>query len=85
MSEIFRSLSISAPPPRRLRSMVVARPRDASAFAETLVHELRHSKLGALLPLFPMLDDRAELYYAPRRPTHGTNPGSSVVLMPSSA
>ncbi|MFI8435477.1 HEXXH motif domain-containing protein [Streptomyces sp. NPDC079020] len=49
-------------------SMVVARPGDGLALAETLVHEFQHSKLGALLHLFPMLDDdREERHYAPWR------------------
>ncbi|MEE1794578.1 HEXXH motif domain-containing protein [Streptomyces sp. BE308] len=49
-------------------SMVVARPGNGLALAETLVHEFQHSKLGALLHLFPMLDDdRDERYYAPWR------------------
>ncbi|MCX5415337.1 HEXXH motif domain-containing protein [Streptomyces sp. NBC_00059] len=49
-------------------SMVIARPPDGLALAETLVHEFQHSKLGALLHLFPLLDDdRSELHYAPWR------------------
>ncbi|MFI2779784.1 aKG-HExxH-type peptide beta-hydroxylase [Streptomyces sp. ALB3] len=49
-------------------SMVIARPTDGLALAETLVHEFQHSKLGALLHLFPLLDDdRSELHYAPWR------------------
>ena len=43
--------------------------RPARALAETLVHESQHSKLAALLHLFPLLDDdREERYYAPWRP-----------------
>ncbi|PAZ11404.1 radical SAM protein [Streptomyces sp. SA15] len=50
-------------------AMVIARPSRALALAETLVHEFQHSKLAALLHLFPLLeDDRAERYYAPWRP-----------------
>lgn len=50
-------------------SMVVARPAGALALAETLVHEFQHSKLAALIHLFPLADDdRAERYYAPWRP-----------------
>ncbi|GGX64063.1 HEXXH motif domain-containing protein [Streptomyces hiroshimensis] len=50
-------------------SMVLSRPPDGLALAETLVHELQHSKLGAIMHLFPLLDDdRAELYYSPWRP-----------------
>ncbi|GLP63551.1 HEXXH motif domain-containing protein [Streptomyces sp. TUS-ST3] len=49
-------------------AMVIARPSSALALAETLVHEFQHSKLAALLHLFPLLDDdRAERYYAPWR------------------
>ncbi|MGY1581423.1 HEXXH motif domain-containing protein [Streptomyces sp. MN13] len=49
--------------------MVISRPATALALAETLVHEVQHSKLGALLHLFPLLDDdREERYYAPWRP-----------------
>ncbi|WP_405666789.1 HEXXH motif domain-containing protein [Streptomyces sp. NBC_01166] len=49
-------------------SMVIARPPDGLALAETLVHEFQHSKLGALLHLFPLLDDdRTERHYAPWR------------------
>ncbi|WP_254667800.1 HEXXH motif domain-containing protein [Streptomyces griseus] len=49
-------------------SMVVARPPDGPALAETLVHEFQHSKLGALLHLFPLIeDDRTEAHYAPWR------------------
>ncbi|MFB6805325.1 HEXXH motif domain-containing protein [Streptomyces sp. NPDC056387] len=50
-------------------SMVVSRPPDALALAEAMVHEFQHSKLGALLHLFPLLhDDGAEIHYAPWRP-----------------
>ncbi|MEU6912311.1 HEXXH motif domain-containing protein [Streptomyces olindensis] len=50
-------------------AMVIARPSSALALAETLVHEFQHSKLAALLHLFPLLDDdRRERYYAPWRP-----------------
>ncbi|MFI9599347.1 aKG-HExxH-type peptide beta-hydroxylase [Streptomyces sp. NPDC052043] len=55
--------------------MVVARPAAALALAETLVHEFQHSKLAALIHLFPLLDDdREERYYAPWRadPRHLT-------------
>ncbi|MEU7059785.1 HEXXH motif domain-containing protein [Streptomyces sp. NPDC046197] len=55
--------------------MVIARPACALALAETLVHEFQHSKLAALLHLFPLLDDdREERYYAPWRadPRHLT-------------
>ncbi|GGR21465.1 HEXXH motif domain-containing protein [Streptomyces netropsis] len=50
-------------------SMVLSRPPDGLALAETLVHELQHGKLGAIMHLFPLLDDdRAETYYSPWRP-----------------
>ncbi|PNG21976.1 HEXXH motif domain-containing protein [Streptomyces cahuitamycinicus] len=55
--------------------MLIVRPASALALAETLVHEFQHSKLAALLHLFPLLeDDRAERYYAPWRtdPRHLT-------------
>ncbi|MFJ8715796.1 HEXXH motif domain-containing protein [Streptomyces violaceus] len=55
--------------------MLIVRPASALALAETLVHELQHSKLAALLHLFPLLeDDRDERYYAPWRtdPRHLT-------------
>lgn len=56
-------------------AMVIARPASATALAEALVHEFQHSKLAALIHLFPLLDDdRAEHYYAPWRhdPRHLT-------------
>ena len=73
----------AAPPTVRLSAssgdsyaaMVIARPAGALALAETLVHEFQHSKLAALLHLFPLLDDdREERYYAPWRgdPRHLT-------------
>lgn len=55
--------------------MVISRPSSPLALAETLVHEFQHSKLAALLHLFPLLDDdREERYYAPWRadPRHLT-------------
>ncbi|MFI7286164.1 HEXXH motif domain-containing protein [Streptomyces anulatus] len=57
-------------------SMVVARPPDGTALAEAMVHEFQHSKLGALLHLFAMLDDdREEEHYAPWRPDPRHLPG----------
>ena len=56
-------------------AMVITRPAGGVMLAETLVHEFQHSKLAALLHLFPLLDDdRAERYYAPWRadPRHLT-------------
>jgi HEXXH motif-containing protein len=77
--------AVSPPPPPFVQvsassgdsfgGMLIVRPASALALAETLVHELQHSKLAALLHLFPLLeDDRAEHYYAPWRtdPRHLT-------------
>lgn len=73
------------PPPQRVElsassgdaygSMVITRPASALSLAETFVHEFQHSKLAALIHLFPLLDDdREERYYAPWRcdPRHLT-------------
>ncbi|WP_431994218.1 aKG-HExxH-type peptide beta-hydroxylase [Streptomyces griseoflavus] len=50
-------------------AMIISRPSEPLALAEALVHEFQHSKLAALLHLFPLVrDDRAERYYAPWRP-----------------
>ncbi|WP_043678232.1 HEXXH motif domain-containing protein [Streptomyces xylophagus] len=73
----------AAPPTVRLSAssgdsyggMVIARPADPLALAETFIHEFQHSKLGALLHHFRLLDDdREERYYAPWRadPRHLT-------------
>ncbi|WP_405974417.1 HEXXH motif-containing putative peptide modification protein [Streptomyces sp. NBC_00988] len=77
--------SSTPPPPPDVRvsatsgdsygSMVIARPSSSLALAEAFVHEFQHSKLAALLHLFPLLDDdREECYYAPWRadPRHLT-------------
>ncbi|MFC7988372.1 HEXXH motif domain-containing protein [Streptomyces pilosus] len=67
------------PPPPEVRvsassgdaygAMIISRPSEPLALAEALVHEFQHSKLAALLHLFPLVrDDRAERYYAPWRP-----------------
>ncbi|MHC3464366.1 aKG-HExxH-type peptide beta-hydroxylase [Streptomyces flavovirens] len=63
------SSGLSASTGDAFASMVIARPQDPVALAETLVHEFQHSKLGALLHLFPLVEDeeRAELHYAPWR------------------
>ncbi|MGI5392198.1 aKG-HExxH-type peptide beta-hydroxylase [Streptomyces sp. CA-251251] len=77
------ALSPPAPPTVRVSAssgdsfgaMLISRPGSALALAETLVHEFQHSKLAALLHLFPLLDDdREERYYAPWRadPRHLT-------------
>ncbi|MFE6194810.1 HEXXH motif domain-containing protein [Streptomyces sp. NPDC057838] len=73
-----RTRAVPPPPPTVVVSatsgdsfgaMVIARPSSPLALAETLVHEFQHSKLAALLHLFPLLDDdREERYYAPWRP-----------------
>ncbi|WP_228034264.1 HEXXH motif domain-containing protein [Streptomyces spongiae] len=50
-------------------SMVISRPADGLTLAEAMVHEFQHSKLAALLHLFPLLhDDGSETHYAPWRP-----------------
>ncbi|MEU0243987.1 HEXXH motif domain-containing protein [Streptomyces sp. NPDC006235] len=81
----FGRTAVSPPPPPFVQvsassgdsfgGMLIVRPASALALAETLVHELQHSKLAALLHLFPLLeDDRDERYYAPWRtdPRHLT-------------
>ena len=63
------AVQVSASSGDSFGAMVIARPSSALALAETLVHEFQHSKLAALLHLFPLLeDDRTERYYAPWRP-----------------
>ncbi|KOU62400.1 radical SAM protein [Streptomyces sp. MMG1533] len=63
------TVQVSASSGDSFGAMVIARPSSALALAETLVHEFQHSKLAALLHLFPLLDDdREERYYAPWRP-----------------
>ncbi len=63
------TVQVSASSGDSFGAMVIARPSAALALAETLVHEFQHSKLAALLHLFPLLDDdREERYYAPWRP-----------------
>ncbi|MFD8453390.1 MULTISPECIES: aKG-HExxH-type peptide beta-hydroxylase [Streptomyces] len=69
------TVAVSASSGDSFGAMVVSRPGSALALAETLVHEFQHSKLAALLHLFPLLDDdREERYYAPWRadPRHLT-------------
>ncbi|RAG83820.1 HEXXH motif domain-containing protein [Streptacidiphilus pinicola] len=56
-------------------AMIVALPQDGASLAATMVHEFQHSKLGALLHLFPLLEDSGrEEFYAPWRsdPRHVT-------------
>ncbi|MCD7443005.1 radical SAM protein [Streptomyces lincolnensis] len=63
------TVGVSASSGDSFGAMVIARPSSPLALAETLVHEFQHSKLAALLHLFPLLDDdREERYYAPWRP-----------------
>ncbi|WP_435281984.1 HEXXH motif domain-containing protein [Streptomyces koelreuteriae] len=63
------TVRVSATSGDSFAAMVIARPSCPLALAETLVHEFQHSKLAALLHLFPLLDDdREERYYAPWRP-----------------
>ncbi|WP_328659765.1 aKG-HExxH-type peptide beta-hydroxylase [Streptomyces sp. NBC_00334] len=69
------AVAVSASSGDAFGAMVISRPGSALALAETLVHEFQHSKLAALLHLFPLLDDdREERYYAPWRadPRHLT-------------
>lgn len=62
------TVQVSASSGDSFGAMVIARPASPLALAETLVHEFQHSKLAALLHLFPLLDDdRVERYYAPWR------------------
>lgn len=56
-------------------SMIISRPPDSTMLADVLVHEFQHSKLSALLHMFPLLrDDRTVRHYAPWRsdPRHLT-------------
>ncbi|GGM09826.1 HEXXH motif domain-containing protein [Streptomyces fumigatiscleroticus] len=69
------AVGVSASSGDAFGAMVISRPATGLHLAETLVHEFQHSKLGALLHLFPLLDDdREERYYAPWRsdPRHLT-------------
>ncbi|MFD8259585.1 HEXXH motif domain-containing protein [Streptomyces griseoluteus] len=69
------TVQVSATSGDSYAAMLIARPSSPVALAETLVHEFQHSKLAALLHLFPLLDDdREERYYAPWRadPRHLT-------------
>ncbi|MGC9437359.1 aKG-HExxH-type peptide beta-hydroxylase [Streptomyces sp. WG5] len=69
------TVGVSASSGDSFGAMVISRPGSALALAETLVHEFQHSKLAALLHLFPLLDDdREERFYAPWRadPRHLT-------------
>ncbi|MDT0611447.1 aKG-HExxH-type peptide beta-hydroxylase [Streptomyces lancefieldiae] len=69
------TVGVSASSGDSFGAMLISRPASPLALAETLVHEFQHSKLAALLHLFPLLDDdREECYYAPWRadPRHLT-------------
>jgi HEXXH motif-containing protein len=48
-------------------AIVVAMPESAASLAETLVHELQHSKLNAVLDLVRLEEDPNRLCYAPWR------------------
>jgi HEXXH motif-containing protein len=49
-------------------AVALSEPLDGTSLAETLVHEVQHLKLGALLDLVPLLDDQGEpRWYAPWR------------------
>lgn len=45
----------------------VSLPDEVTDLAVTLVHELQHSKLGALIDLLPLQEESVDLYYAPWR------------------
>ncbi|MFJ8193112.1 aKG-HExxH-type peptide beta-hydroxylase [Streptomyces sp. NPDC096094] len=69
------AVAVSASSGDSFGAMLISRPGSPLALAETLVHEFQHSKLAALLHLFPLLDDdREERFYAPWRadPRHLT-------------
>lgn len=69
------TVAVSASSGDSFGAMLISRPASPLALAETFVHEFQHSKLAALLHLFPLLDDdREERYYAPWRadPRHLT-------------
>ncbi|MFD8567839.1 HEXXH motif domain-containing protein [Streptomyces sp. NPDC059639] len=68
ITEERSAIRLSASTGDAFGSMIASRPDGALDLAETLVHEFQHSKLGALLHLFPLLaDDRTERFYAPWR------------------
>lgn len=49
-------------------AVALSEPLDAASLAVTLIHEVQHAKLGALLDLVPMLDDAGDaVWYAPWR------------------
>jgi HEXXH motif-containing protein len=49
-------------------AVALSEPLDGTSLAETLIHEVQHLKLGALLDLVPLLDDQGEArWYAPWR------------------
>ncbi len=49
-------------------AVALSEPPDCTSLAETLIHEVQHLKLGALLDLVPLLDDEGEpRWYAPWR------------------
>lgn len=56
-------------------AIIVATPDSAAALAETLVHELQHSKLNAVLDLVPLEDGVPRLCYAPWRADPRPLPG----------
>ena len=62
----FRELSASGA--EAFGAVMVSEPDDAAQLAVTLVHEVQHQKLGALLHLLTLChDDPERLYYAPWR------------------
>lgn len=49
-------------------AVALSEPLDGTSLAETLIHEVQHLKLGALLDLVPLLNDEGEpRWYAPWR------------------
>lgn len=49
-------------------AVALSEPPDGTSLAETLIHEVQHLKLGALLDLVPLLNDEGEpRWYAPWR------------------
>jgi hypothetical protein len=56
-------------------AIIIATPESGAALAETLVHELQHSKLNAVLDLVRLEEDPARLCYAPWRKDPRPLPG----------
>ena len=56
-------------------AIIIAAPESGAALAETLVHELQHSKLNAVLDLVRLEEDPTRLCYAPWRKDPRPLPG----------